>query len=66
MDPKRIVEIEAMTKKVKAGKIYVTAFLDFASYKKFSAQLAWDTEVWIADMPDHMIHLNGDKFIGPR
>jgi hypothetical protein len=66
MDPKRIIEIEAMTKRVKAGKIYVTAFLDFATFKKFSEQLAWETEVWIADMPDHMIHLNGDKFLGPR
>lgn len=66
MDPKRIVEIEAMTRNVKSGKIYVTAFLDFSTFKKFSEQLAWETEVWIADMPDHMIHLNGDKFLGPR
>lgn len=66
MDPKRIIEIESMTEKVTAGKIYVTAFLDFSTFKKFSEQLAWETEVWIADMPDHMIHLNGDKFLGPR
>lgn len=66
MDPKRIVEIDGMTQNVTAGKIYVTAFLDFATFKKFSEQLAWETEVWIADMPDHMIHLNGDKFLGPR
>ncbi len=66
MDPKRIVEIEALTKGVKAGKIFISAFLDFATYKKFSDKLAWETEVWIADMPDHLIHLNGDKFLGPR
>ena len=66
MDPKRIIEITDMTKAVKAGKIFVTAFLDFATYKKFADSLAWETEVWIADMPDHMIHLNGDKFFGPR
>lgn len=66
MDPKRIVEIEAMTKNVIAGKIYISAFLDFSTFKKFSDQLAWETEVWIADMPDHMIHLNGDKFLGPQ
>lgn len=66
MDPKRIVEIGEMTRNVKAGKIFITAFLDFATFKKFSEQLAWETEVWIADMPDHMIHLNGDKFLGPR
>ena len=66
MDPKRILEIEEMTKDVKAGKVYVTAFLDFKTYKRFSEDLAWETEVWIAEMPDHMIHLNGDRFMGPR
>ena len=66
MDPKRIVEIETMTRNVTAGKIFISAFLDFSTFKKFSDKLAWETEVWIADMPDHMIHLNGDKFLGPR
>ena len=66
MDPKRILEITEMTKDVVAGKIFVTAFLDFKTYKRFSEELAWETEVWIAEMPDHMIHLNGDKFLGPR
>ena len=66
MDPERIKDIEAMTSKVKSGKIYITSFLSFAKFKKFSEQLAWETEVWIADLPDHMIHLNGDKFMGPR
>ena len=66
MNPKRLIEIQDMTKKVNAGKIFVTAFLDFKTYKKFSEDLAWETEVWIADMPEHMIHLNGDQFMGPR
>lgn len=66
MEPKRIKEIEEMTQRVSAGKIYVTAFLDFKTFKKFSESLAWETEIWIADMPDHMIHLNGDRFLGPR
>ena len=66
MDSKRILEIIEMTKNVTAGKIFVTAFLDFKTYKKFSESLAWETEVWIAEMPEHMIHFNGDKFLGPR
>lgn len=66
MDPKRILEIETMTKNITAGRVYVTAFLDFATFKNFSDQLAWETEVWIADMPEHMIHLNGNKFLGPH
>ena len=66
MDAKRILELEEMTRNVTAGKIFVTAFLDFKTYKRFSETLAWETEVWIAEMPEHMIHLNGDKFLGPR
>ncbi len=66
MEPKRIKEIEEMTEGVTAGKIYITAFLDFKTFKKFSVSLAWETEVWIADAPDHMIHLNGSKFMGPN
>ena len=66
MNPKRIQEINLMTRNVQAGKIFVTAFLDFKTYKKFSEELAWDTEVWLSEMPDHMIHLNGNSFLGPR
>lgn len=66
MTPQRILEIKELCKDSKSGFIYVTAFLHFNTYKRFSNSLAWDTEVWIAEMPDHMIHLNGDKFFGPR
>ncbi len=66
MDPKRILEITEMTRDVTVGKIFVTAFLDFKTYKKFANLLAWETEVWIAEIPEHMIHMNGDKFMGPR
>jgi len=66
MSPKRVRELQEMSAKVQVGIIYVTAFLDFATYKRFAAELAWETEVWIADKPDHMIHLNGNNFLGPR
>ena len=66
MDPKRIIEIAEMTKNVKSGKIFVTAFLDITTFKKFADALAWETEVWVADMPDHMIHFDGDRFLGPK
>lgn len=66
MNPKRILELNELTKNVVIGKVYVTAFLDFKTFKRFADDLAWDTEVWIAEAPDHMIHLNGDRFYGPR
>lgn len=66
ISPKRIFEIEEMTKDCTAGNVYITAFPDFKTYKKFAQKLAWDTEVWLSELPDHMIHLNGDRFMGPR
>ena len=63
---KRKLEIEQMTVNCKAGRVYVTAFPDSRTFKRFVDQLAWETEVWIADKPDHMIHFDGDMFIGPR
>ncbi len=66
MNPKRIKEISDMTENVQSGKIFITAFLDKGTFKRFCEDLAWETEVWIADNPDHLIHLNGDKFMGPH
>ena len=63
---KRLLEIEQITVNCKAGRVFVTAFPDNKVFKRFIDQLAWETEVWIADNPDHMIHFNGDMFIGPR
>ncbi|CAM5779339.1 BsuBI/PstI family type II restriction endonuclease [Brevibacillus borstelensis] len=66
---KRMIEIQDMLENCKCGIIYVTAFLDMSGengFKKFIDQIAWETEIWVADNPDHMIHLNGDRFLGPR
>ena len=62
---KRHAELEAMLKECPAGRVYVTAFMDFSSFKKYVSEIVWESEVWIAEFPDHMIHFNGDKFLGP-
>ncbi len=66
ISPKRHMELEKLLEKCTAARVYVTAFLDFATFKKFANEIAWETEVWIAELPSHMIHFNGDKFLGPR
>ncbi|KAF5076434.1 Type-2 restriction enzyme AplI [anaerobic digester metagenome] len=66
VSPKRLLELEEFLKDCKVGKIYVSAFPDMAEFKKYSNSIAWETEVWLAEIPDHMIHFNGDRFIGPR
>jgi hypothetical protein len=25
----------------------------------------WETEVWVAGSPTHLIHFNGERFLGP-
>jgi hypothetical protein len=66
MSPKRIIEINEITADSKSGKIFVTAFPDGKTFKKFYEELAWETDVWIAENPDHLVHLNSDRFLGPR
>ncbi len=61
----RLLQLQELTKKCSADIIYITAFLDRTTFRKFIVEIAWETEVWIADNPDHLIHFNGDKFLGP-
>lgn len=65
VSPKRHQEIEKFLKDCTAYRIYVTAFLRMRDFRKYAADIAWETEVWVADNPDHMIHFNGPKFLGP-
>jgi adenine-specific DNA-methyltransferase len=65
VSPKRHREIEVMLKDSPAERVYVTAFLDVKAFRKYAGDIAWETEVWIVASPDHMIHFNGQKFLGP-
>jgi hypothetical protein len=62
----RHLALKELFRNCTAGRVYINAFLDFAIYRRFARYIAWGTEVWIAETPDHMIHYNGDKFLGPR
>lgn len=62
LSPKRQIELEEALKDCKAKRIYVSAFPDFSEFKKHVDNIAWETEVWIEQNPDHMIHFNGPKF----
>ena len=48
-----------------AGLVFVTAFLHRAAMRGYLPEIAWETEVWIADSPDHLIHFDGERFLGP-
>jgi len=49
-----------------AGLVFVTAFEDSAGWKRFSSEIAWETEVWLADSPSHIIHSDGDRYLHPQ
>lgn len=66
MTPKRVLELENMLANCEMGLVFVSAFPEFAEFRKHLKQIAWETEVWIAEIPDHLIHFNGDRFLGPR
>lgn len=66
MTPKRVVELEKLFVASRCGCVYVSAFPDLAEFRKHLKQIAWETEVWISEIPEHLIHFNGDRFLGPR
>jgi type II restriction enzyme len=66
VSPKRHVELEEVLAASSVARIYVSAFPSFREFKKFADEIAWETEVWIADAPNHLLHFNGDRFMGPR
>lgn len=65
ISPKRIHELKELFATCSIGLVYVTAFPDAKLFAKYAREIAWETEVWIADAPTHMIHFNGERFLGP-
>ena len=65
VDGKRHAELAELFSSSTAGLVYVTAFPDRATMGRYLPTLAWETEVWVADAPSHLIHFNGVRFLGP-
>ncbi len=65
VDSKRHAELARLFAGSKAGLVYVTAFPDRAIMGRYLGEIAWETEVWVADAPSHLIHFNGARFLGP-
>ncbi len=65
MSEPRIFELKKSLKDCTAYLIFVTAFISKSKFKENAADIGWESEVWTADNPDHLIHFNGDKFLGP-
>jgi hypothetical protein len=65
MDNKRYSELSALFTSSNAGLVYVTAFPDKTTLSKYLGEIAWETEVWVADSPTNLIHFDGERFLGP-
>lgn len=65
VDSKRRIELDELFAAVSCGKVYISAFPGKRTFARFAPEIAWETESWVADNPTHMVHFNGDKFIGP-
>lgn len=60
---KRMIELNEYFSEFDYKKIFVSAFPDFREFKRHVDDIAWETEVWLSEIPNHMIHFNGDKFL---
>lgn len=65
VDGKRHAELARLFRDSSAGIVYVTAFPDRKAMARHLRGIAWETEVWAADAPTHLIHFNGSRFLGP-
>lgn len=65
VDSKRQAELTNLFAQSTAGLVYVSCFPDRAEFRKYVDKIAWESEVWCADHPTHMIHYNGERFLGP-
>jgi len=65
VDGKRRLELKRLFKGSRAGLVFVTAFESRATMRSFLGQISWESEVWISEDPDHLIHFDGDRFLGP-
>lgn len=65
MTPKRLEELKGLFAQSHARLVFVTAFLDRGALKKELGNISWETEVWVAESPSHLIHFNGERFLGP-
>ena len=63
VSPKRQEELEKILSKCPATRVYITAFPTLNEFKRHAANIAWETEVWISEIPGHMIHFNGNRFL---
>jgi len=62
----RHLALEKFTAGCALPKVYVSVFASRTEFKRWLMDISWETEVWLVDSPDHLIHFNGDRYLGPH
>jgi len=65
VDSKRHGELAKLFERSTAGLVYVSCFPSKRTMRKYLSEIAWETDAWCADHPTHMVHFNGERFLGP-
>ena len=65
VNPLRRAQLKELFANCRSGLVYVTTFQDRDTMRAYLSEIAWETEVWVADAPTHLIHFDGEKFLGP-
>jgi len=65
VNPKRRQELSELFADSKAGIVYITAFMNRRTMIRYLDEISWETEVWVGESPTHLIHFNGERFLGP-
>jgi len=65
VNPKRREVLRDLFSATSAGLVFVTEFENRRTLAKYVADISWETEVWVAEDPTHLIHFDGERFLGP-
>lgn len=65
INAKRLGELRHLFQNAIVGIVFVTAFLDKKTMGQYLNDISWETDVWIAESPSHLIHFDGERFLGP-
>ena len=63
INPKRKQELETLFAEIKIPLVMVTTFLSRKAMVEYLAEIAWETDVWVAEDATHLIHFNGEYLL---
>lgn len=66
MNGERCAVLEKIFRGHGLGLVFLNAFKNRRELGDLLLDLPWQTVAWIAEEPDHMIHFNGGRLLGPR